>query len=603
MGFVHTLEVLYALVRVYATSTDGQTQTPLLSLTQEVPYPHLQQRLQQTLRAVALSALGAIFVPLVLLCVAPVLSPFAFPGFVALAVVCALLWIATVAQMALRYTLLPAPRHSSRSRSDPIVAMRGGLQTVVCAVVDAVTRMRDQPQLPVLFALCVVHTWLWKLVLYYGMLPATTTDAEAGAGFSIFVFTGGLIAFVSIVMVEKSLGDDPFALDPRAAFQSALQRDVVRAMRRGVLVYVAGSMFCWILSGSSSSSIGTENEPTTDSLFVVHAARMAFQITSSVLENLAVLSSASVFRILLFRSSYAAVDGAFGDTGNLWDSLAVTKPKEGDVMGALFASDVAVAPQTSTPLHEQYVQGLRKRVDAALKQIASRKTPAAPADAEDVESLDSLFKFENLLLACKFDADARASLFASRQRWHALFRSTTAVVDGFTLLLQLLNTLSDRKSPTKTNNPATGALALEQSVPTLLRFLSARRDTHPLLLLDQYPHLANLRIAATSIKSRIQFFIDSKLQFAVRRFLVEEARRRVFQRAKVHTVPAVLASLVECRKALDAYMETCLKDSGVTDIYVQEATALAKGWHEQQLLTRQLCARITGLLTDGMRLM
>lgn len=45
-----------------------------------------------------------------------------------------------------------------------------------------------------------------------------------------------------------------------------------------------------------------------------------------------------------------------------------------------------------------------------------------------------------------------------------------------------------------------------------------------------------------------------------------------------HTVPAVLSSLMECRHALEAYMETCLKESSTTDVYVQEATALAKGW-------------------------
>lgn len=36
-------------------------------------------------------------------------------------------------------------------------------------------------------------------------------------------------------------------------------------------------------------------------------------------------------------------------------------------------------------------------------------------------------------------------------------------------------------------------------------------------------------------------------------------------------------SLVECRKALDAYMESCLKDDSSTDIYIKEAAALAKG--------------------------
>ncbi|RLN52795.1 hypothetical protein BBJ29_000765 [Phytophthora kernoviae] len=586
MAFTHSLEVLYALLRLYASGLSG---TSLCY--QGLPYPHLQQRLQQTLRAVALTAAAAVICPLLTLCLLPVLSPLEFPGFAAFLLVIIFLWTATVAQLTLRYALLPTPR---RADTEPIAATSGRFQTAVCGVVDTVTRVREQPQLPVLLALCVVHTWLWKTVLYYGMTPGSAVD-EVETDFEVFTFAGGVVAFVSFVLVEKSLGEDPFVLDPRVAFQGALQRDAVRAVRRGVLVYVLGRVlgFCF---GSSS-----ENIVETGSFFTVHVARMAFQITSSVLENLAVLSSTSVFRILLFRASYSVVSEAFGDSSNLWDTLASSKPKEGDVMGALFAAEVSANTQASTPLNEQYVENLRKRMESALKQIRDKKVPNAPADAEDVEILDSLFKFENVLIGCKFDTAARESLFASRERWQGLFNSTSAVVDGFTLLLSLLNSLPDRKGATG-DNSANGALALEQSVSSLLRFLSAQHDAHPLLLLHQYPHLANLRIAATSVKSPIRFFVESKLQFAIRRFLTEEARRRVFQRAKVvraatsllchlvsvsraedkqgivqHTVPAVLSSLMECRNALEAYMETCLKESSTTDVYVQEATALAKG--------------------------
>ncbi|EGZ27937.1 hypothetical protein PHYSODRAFT_466865 [Phytophthora sojae] len=560
MGFAHSLEVLYALLRLY---TGGVAASPALS---DLPYPHLQQRLQQTLRAVALTALGAVVLPLLLLVLLPVLSPLEFPGFTTFLLVVGLLWTATVAHLTLRFALLPTPR---RAEAEPVVSTRGGLQTAVCALVDVVTRVRKQPQLPVLLLLCVLHSYVWKLTLYYGM----ATSAQVAADFGSFAVAGGLVTFVSFVVMETSLAQDPFVLDPRAAFVREMQRDVVRAVRRGVLVYIAGRALSWLVT---------------------------FQVTTSVLENLAILSSASVFRILLFRASYQVLGGAFGDSNNLWDSLAAVKPKEGDVASALFATDVAANPQNSTPLNEQYLQALHKRMDAAVKQISDKKTPKAPADAEDVETLDSLFKFENLS-GCKFDAAARETLFSSRDRWNALFSSTTAVVDGFTLMLQLLNTLPERKDSAG-DNSSTGALALEQSVVSLLRFLNSQQDAHPLLLLHQYPHLANLRISSASVKSPIKFFVESKLQFAIRRFVMEEARRRVFQRAKIvraaesllchlvsvsraedkqgyvqHTVPAVLSSLMECRHALEAYMETCLKESSTTDVYVQEATALAKG--------------------------
>ncbi|KAG7391179.1 hypothetical protein PHYPSEUDO_005540 [Phytophthora pseudosyringae] len=581
MGSVHLLEVLYALLRLYAS---GAASSASFS---DDPFPHLQQRLQQTLRAVALTALGAVLVPLLLLCLLPLLSPLDFPGFAVFLLVVGSLWSATVAHLTLRYALLPTPR---RAEPEPT---RGGLQAAVCAVVDAVARVREQPQLPVLLLLCVVHSYVWKLVLYYGM----ASSAQVAADFGSFAVAGGLVAFVSFVLVETSLAEDPFVLDPRAAFVGAIQRDLVRAVRRGVLVYVVGRALSWLFGGSS----GVELDEAELGFLSLHASRVTFQVTTSVLENLAILSAASVFRILLFRASYQVVGGAFGDTNNLWDSLAGSKPKEGDVASALFATEVAANPQNATPLDEQYLQGLHKRMDAAVKRITDKKTPKAPADAEDVEILDSLFKFENLLTGCKFDAAARETLFASRDRWNALLSSTTAVIDGFMLMLQLLNTLPDRKGSSGENSPS-GALALEQSVAALLHFLSTQQDAHPLLLLQQYPHLANLRISSASVKSSIRFFVESKVQFAIRRFLMEEARRRVFQRAKVvraaesllchlvsvsraedkqgyvqHTVPAVLSSLMECRNALDSYMETCLKESSTADVYMQEATALAKG--------------------------
>ncbi|KAF4047100.1 Nucleoporin protein Ndc1-Nup [Phytophthora infestans] len=580
MGFAHSLEVLYALLRLYASGAASS------SSFSDAPYPHLQQRLQQTLRAVALTAFGAVFIPLLLLCLLPLLSPLEFPGFSVFLLVIASLWASTVAHLTLRYALLPTPR---RAEAEPV---RGRLQAAVCAIVVTVTRVREQPQLPVLLLLCVIHSYVWKIVLYYGM----ASSIHVATSFGSFAVAGGLVSFVSFVLVEKSLAEDPFVLDPRAAFVRAMQRDVVRAVRRGVLVYILGRVWSWVFGGSDVELATTES-----GFFSLHSSRVTFQVTTSFMENLAILSAASVFRILLFRASHQVVGGAFGGTNNLWDSLASMKFKEGDVASALFATEVTASPQNVTPLNEQYLHGLHSRMDAAVKKISDKKTPKVPADAEDVEILDSLFKFENLLTGCKFDATARETLFTSRDRWNALFNSTTAVVNGFTLMLQLLNTLPDRKGDTG-DNASAGALALEQSFGSLLRFLNTQQDAHPLLLLQQYPHLASLRISSSSVKSSIKFFFESKLQFAVRRFLMEEARRRVFQRTKVvraaesllchlvsvsraedkqgivqHTVPAVVSSLLECRNALDAYMETCLKESSTTDVYVQEATALAKG--------------------------
>ncbi|KAI9910712.1 hypothetical protein PsorP6_010876 [Peronosclerospora sorghi] len=355
-----------------------------------------------------------------------------------------------------------------------------------------------------------------------------------------------------------------------------MQRDVVRAARRGVLTYVLGCALSRMFP-SSNALVST----------------MAFQITSGVLENFTILSAASVFRILLFRTNYRVINGKTNGAISLWNLLAVAKTTEGDVFIVFFETEIAPVPLSSTPLNEQYLQGLHKRMEEAAKKMTK-----ISADAEDVEILDSLFKFENLLPGCKFNANARESLFASFNRCNFLVSSTTAVIDVFTLMLHVLNSLQDKRS-----SSSTGAdLALEQSFSSLLELLKCHQHVHPLVLLHQYPHLENLTISSASVKSPIKFFVESKLQFAVRRFLMKEARRRVFQRTKFvraaesllwhlvsatrggdkqgyvqHTIPDVLVSLTNCRNALETYIESCLKGSGTTDVYVQEALALATG--------------------------
>ncbi|KAI9920019.1 hypothetical protein PsorP6_015636 [Peronosclerospora sorghi] len=180
-------------------------------------------------------------------------------------------------------------------------------------------------------------------------------------------------------MVEKSLGEDPFVLDPRLAFVKAMQRDVVRAARRGVLAYVLGCALSRMFP--SSNALGMKMNEV--SFLALQVSTMAFQITSGVLENFTILSAASVF---------------------------LAKTTEGDVFSVLFETEISPVPLSSTPLNEQYVQGLHKWMEEASKNIADKKMPKISVDDEDVEILDSLFKFENLLTGCKFNANARESL-------------------------------------------------------------------------------------------------------------------------------------------------------------------------------------------------
>ncbi|KAF1320440.1 Dynein heavy chain, partial [Globisporangium splendens] len=453
--------------------------------------------------------------------------------------------------------------------------------TSLCVVFDIVARIYQEPQLLVLLTLCVFNSWLWKSCLY---AITTGDDASVGGYFSTFVWISGIVSFLSFMMLEKSIVDDPFVLDPRAALLNGLQRDFVRAVRRGVIVWSITRVL--LVLGVSDVS-----------LFSLQFARAYFQITSSVVENFVWFGTASVFRILLFRGNHKALENVAAD-GSLWDSLDKSAQHGGVSIEDLFAGDLAVDAQANTPLNEQYVVALRHRVDRALAQISSRKVKGSSFALENVEALDTLFKYGNLMLVSKFSRSARKVVFSSEKRWNLLFQSATAVIDSFTLSLQLLNTIPERKNQGDEKLVA----SLEKSFPNLVKFVLSKVDINPLLLLDEHPHLANVRISPSGFKNKIHYYIDSRAQLAVRRFLIEESRRRVFLRSKVvyasqellchlvsisrvedsqgtvqHTVPAVLSSLVECRKALDSYLETCLKNGLATDIYMKEANALAIG--------------------------
>lgn len=531
MGFVHALEVLNALAQV---AQRQNSQTLSREALDALPYPHLQQRLQQTLRGVVLVAALGIVVPVAALCFLPMLgSSYAFPGTISFVLLSLVLLLASLAQILVRYVMLPAPRPFLPDRA----SIYGFVQTLLCVVFDAVARVYQEPQLLVLLTLCVFHSWLWKACLY----AITTAESDSGVGvhFSAFAFVGGVVSFVSFLAFEKSIGEDPFVLDPRAALQSGLQRDFVRAVRRGVIVW----------SVTHALLVLTQAD---ESLFSLRFTRAYFQITSSVVENFVWLTTAAMFRILLFRANHKALDGSASD-GTLWDFIGKrSKFNESFSVEDLFcAEDLAVSSQNSAPLNEQYVVALRKRVDSALNKISSRKVDDASSFAfENVEALDTLFKYENLLLVTKFNREARKVVFASEPRWRTCFQSTTACLDAFTLSLQLLNAVPERKNQAQDEKLV---VSLDKSFVNVLAFVLSRASANPLLLLDAFPHLANLRLSPAGFKSKIQYYLESRAQFAVRRFLIEEARRRVFLRSKVvFKAQELLCHLVSTSRAEDA---------------------------------------------------
>ncbi|TMW60772.1 hypothetical protein Poli38472_000814 [Pythium oligandrum] len=580
MGFVHALEVLHAVLKV----SDAPTQRRGLSDTLELPFPHLQQRLQQSLRGVVLVGLFAVTLPLALSCVHVLPNPtFVFPGFVLFGLTTAILAALALVQLLLRYVMLPSPSRSFLS--DQNSAVYGWVQTTICVVVEIAARLYQEPQLLVLFTLSIFHSWLWKSIVSLIFVASADIVDEVDQQFGTFAFVGGVVSFVSFVWLQERLDVDPFVLDPRSVLETALLRDSIRALRRGGLVWILGRALLFVTQSDSVTIFG----------FRYH--RALFQITSNTIESFALLSTASIFRILLFRANYKALENVTSG-GNLWDTLAA--PRDGDqwFVDSLFAEHLAISSQSITPLSEQYIIALKTRMDHVVKTIAGKKVQGAPATFEHVACLEKLFKFTNLSVLTKFDVACRRSLYGSEKRWMSFVEVTTAVLDSFTLSMQLLNTVPERKNAGQEEEIA----KLEKSLPNLVNFVLGNAHVHPLLLLDAHPHLSNLRISSSAIKSKVRYFVESRAQFAIRRFLIEEARRRVFVQAAVvqacqqvlchlvsasrtedvqgnvqHSVPAILSSLVECRGALESYIDMSSKIGNNGDIYVAYASALARG--------------------------
>jgi hypothetical protein len=517
MGVAHALAVLHALLQAPPLSGSSHD----LSTTLALPFPHVQQRLQQALPGVVMVVVLGVVVPWTVACVVPLQSVFAFPGLFSFVFFVALLSLVSLAHVLLRYVMVPG---SSASHASLLLgggkatsAVYGWLQTTLCVAIELAARIHQEPQLLVLFTLSLVHVWLVKSVAYGFLTDAASLQVDAQ--FSSFAIVGGVVSFASFLLFERRMAQDPFVLDRRSIVETVLVKDLVRAVRRGVLAYVLARLALFITRSDDVS------------LFAFRYYRAVFHITCATIDSFVLLSAASIFRVLLFRPNYKAVADTVA-TGSVWETLAKPRPGSKAVHDVLLGGALAVSSQSGTPLADQYVVAIKKRMDKAMQQISSGKVPGIDATYEQVEALETQFAFANLLTATKFDRPARQSLFGSETKWTSVVRATTSAVDCFTLMLQLINTISDRKHAGQESEAA----AVEKSVSTLVNLLVAKKAQHPLFILDAHPHLSNLRVSSNGFKSKIQYYFASRIQFALRRFITEEARRRVFVNVKVSSI-------------------------------------------------------------------
>lgn len=585
MGVAHALEVLYALL--FAGPALPGRQGKGLSATLDLPFPNLQQRLQQSVAGVILVVILGVILPWIGACLAPLQSVFAFPGFFTFILIALLLVLLSLVHVLLRYVMIPggsSPTSLLLGGGKSKSAVYGWLQTTMCIAVELAARIHQEPQYLVLFTLSLFHAWLYKTLAYTFVTDAAVAG-QVSAQFSTFVLMQGVVVFFSFVAFERRVAEDPFVLDRRSIIEIVVVRDVVRACRRALYAYVVTRALLFVTRTDDVS------------LFTFQYYRAVFHIASGAIDSFVVLAASSMFRVLVFRPNVAAITGAVAD-GSAWDSLAAPRGDSLSICDALCGGRLSVSGAAPTPLSEQYIVALKKRMDAATKKVSSGKMGGIDATLEQVEALETQLRFTNLLLATKFDVAARKALFASEARWNAFVRASTSVIDSFTLLLQLLNTVPERKHAGQENEAA----AVEKSLSALFKLVSSKKDQHSLLLLDAHPHLSNLRISSSAFKSQIKYYFASRVQFALRRFIVEEARRRAFVHVKAvyssqqalchlvaasrnedaqgivqHTVPAVLTSLVECQTAIESYIDTSAKIGNAGDVYELDAKALTKG--------------------------
>jgi hypothetical protein len=339
--------------------------------------------------------------------------------------------------------------------------------------------------------------------------------------------TSSLVSFVSF---EQGLAEDPFVLDPNIALWSCLQRNLVRAVRRAILVFVFTRSFLVLIG-----EIG---------VWSLHLPLMYFQLMSLFVENFVLLSTSSAFQIFLFRPNYTSIEEAAFDTENiLWETMNCRRhQEETSTIEDLFMIEkrnpkelLQHKQQTNTmrnvELYEQKIYFLKQRMNHAIEKLS--KVSGVDLSSESSDLLDDTFKFTNVHLICKFNRHVRKNLFTSF--WTCFFEASTGVIDSFSLSLGVLNSISTRRHRIEEKK----AIEMEKSLPKLLHFLMDQVSKYPLLLLDQNPHLSHLTIPSDAFESKLQYFFDSKVQFAARFFVMEETKRRIFLRLQL-----VKASLV-----------------------------------------------------------
>ncbi|CCI45030.1 unnamed protein product [Albugo candida] len=567
MGILHTWEVLQALQYFFQRSTfHGIKCNNAFDLIDMAwPYPFFQIHIRQALRGLIVLLLGSVTIPLLLLCWIGSMMTHQDFKFIQCLLTCTFLGVLSFLFVLVRFIVLPTPRRYEFLFS-PIRVEFGFVEAVVTSFVHASMQFYQEPQLMIIWALSIAHSWVWKWAMRYLL----TDDFVVPDGMGVILCS--CISTYLFLSRETYFGTSPMQANAFVTLKAQTQRHALQCWRCALIGYPTLVFF-----GSLS-----QHAPTRTWLSCVS------YILSSFFELFSQLCAMSLLKSSFYRT-WAFERNNDLDRTRCWQVLLdwardnlYRLNKEFPTLQSLFIAKWAtgIAIETENP-SKHYVVALQERMKKirgllAIGEIGQKPAfSLTPIDFQALDNLEASVWINEVKKISQFRSHWRKDLYLDSESWNACFSITTGILDSFTLSLQTYTDLFRQHGEDEDEK----SKELEKSVAALIRFMNHQSNIHPLILLDRNPHLANLRIASCQTVSKLRGFVNYHLQFAIRACLLHQARDSVFfnieevlqtqytlgslliksrredtQGSAKHTIAAALCSLMDCQSALESYL-------------------------------------------------
>lgn len=527
MGILHTWEVLQALQYFFQRSTfHGIKCNNAFDLIDMAwPYPFFQIHIRQALRGLIVLVLGSVTIPLLLLCWIGSMMTHQDLKFIQCLLTCTFLGVLSFLFVLVRFIVLPTPRRYEFLFS-PIRVEFGFVEAVVTSFVHASMQFYQEPQLMIIWALSIAHSWVWKWAMRYLL----TDDFVVPDGMGVIL--SSCISTYLFLSRETYFGTSPMQANAFVTLKAQTQRHALQCWRCALIGYPTLVFF-----GSLS-----QHAPTRTWLSCVS------YILSSFFELFSQLCAMSLLKSSFYRT-WAFERNNDLDRTRCWQVLLdwardnlYRLNKEFPTLQSLFIAKWAtgIAIETENP-SKHYVVALQERMKKirgllAIGEIGQKPAfSLTPIDFQALDNLEASVWINEVKKISQFRSHWRKDLYLDSESWNACFSITTGILDSFTLSLQTYTDLFRQHGEDEDEK----SKELEKSVAALIRFMNHQSNIHPLILLDRNPHLANLRIASCQTVSKLRGFVNYHLQFAIRACLLHQARDSVFFNIEVRARPVV----------------------------------------------------------------